>query len=323
MKKLFFTAISVLIIQTNVFSHEIVKEQTSLTYDFSFAELAVKYLETGNPEYLHEISKLDATTHIFNHALNFGGYDGSKLELITDLLSPIDKQREKLPQFKKNLNFAKENLEKTGVVEKITLQFLPKDFTFSGSLFFTFGYDIGVAYGKNSSLNLAHPIFLDNMNEMKYWAIHELHHAGFIMLKDGYMPSLGITTYKEVAHIIEYLTHLEGMGTYAPLGIREQENAMNNHEDYISIQNLELMKEFEKEYFDIYFHFKNNPDNLITGGDWGKIGTLSAGKRLWYTVGTHMAKTIDKKLGRDKLISLISEPSENFIATYLELKNSE
>jgi len=144
--------------------------QSSLTYDFSFAELAIKYFETGKSEYLHEISDLDAANHIFNHASNFGGYDGSKLELVTSLLSPIDKQMELLPQFKRNLNFAKENIAQTGVVEEITLRFLPEGFTFSGSLFFTFGYDIGVAFGENSSLNLAHPIFLNNMDEMKYWA---------------------------------------------------------------------------------------------------------------------------------------------------------
>jgi hypothetical protein len=34
-----------------------------------------------------------------------------------------------------------------------------------------------------------------------------------------------------------------------------------------------------------------------------------------------MAQTIDKNLGREKLVSLISEPSENFINTYLMIKD--
>jgi len=324
-KNLFLMVMNVLIVQTTVFSQETEKKQASLSYDFSFAELAIQYLETGKTEYLYEISNLEATTHIFNHALNFndGMPTDSKLELVTYLLSPIDKQRELLPYFKRNLKFAKESLVETGAVEKITLEFLPEDFTFSGSLFFTFGYDIGVAFGQNSSLNLAHSIFSNNMNEIKYWAIHELHHAGFIMLKGGYMPSLDMTTYKEMAHVVAYLTHLEGMGTYVPLGIREQENAMNTHQDYVAIQDLELLKELEKEYFDIYFHFKNNPDSLIAEADWDKINILSDAKRLWYIVGAHIAQTIDRKLGREKLINLISESSENFITTYLELKSAE
>jgi hypothetical protein len=91
---MFFT-ISVLIAPVNVFS----KEQTSLTYDFTFAELAVKYLETGDSKYLNEISNLAAAEHIFNHALQTG-YEGTKLELITNLLSPIEDQKEKMPAFK-------------------------------------------------------------------------------------------------------------------------------------------------------------------------------------------------------------------------------
>ena len=325
MRNLFLVVMNALIVQATVFSQEIEKKQASLTYDFSFAELAIQYLETGKTEYLYEISNFESATHIFNHALNFndGMPTDSKLELVTYLLSPMDKQRELLPYFKKNLKFAKESLAETGIIEEITLNFLPENFTFSGSLFFTFGYDIGVAFGQNSSLNLAHPIFSNNMNEMKYWAIHELHHAGFIMLKGGYMPSLDMVTYKEMAHIIEYFTHLEGMGTYAPLGIREQENAMDTHQDYVAIQDLEFIKELEKEYFDIYFYFKNSPENLLTEEDWGKINILSDAKRLWYVVGAHIAQTIDQKIGREKLISLISEPSEKFITTYLKLKSAE
>jgi hypothetical protein len=159
------------------------------------------------------------------------------------------------------------------------------------------------------------------MNEIKYYAIHELHHAGFVMLKNNVMISLDITNYKEMTQLIEYSTHLEGMGTFAPLNIRKKENAMNIDRDYIALQNTELMKEYEKEYFDIYFHFKNNPDSLITEEDWDKVSILSDEKRLWYRVGASMAQTIDKNLGREKLVSLISEPSENFINTYLMIKD--
>ena len=290
-----------------------------MTYDFSFVNLAIKYLETGNTNYLYQISKLDATRHIFNHASTFGGYGGTKLELVTDLLSPRDRQKELLPIVKRNLNFAK-TLAKSGVVEKITLQYLPKDFRFSGSLFFTFGYDIGVVFGENSSLNLAHPIFSDDVSEIKFWAIHESHHAGFVQIREGYMPSLRMTTYREMAHLIEYLVHLEGMATFSALAIREQENAMNAHRDYVTLQNLELMREQIKRFFDIYFHFKNSPDSLLTGRDWQKIHVLTSRERLLYTVGAYIARTIDQKAGRERLVDMIFKPSENFIATFLELR---
>jgi len=58
---------------------------------------------------------------------------------------------------------------------------------------------------------------------------------------------------------------------------------------------------------------------MLREEDWNKIGIFSDIKRLWYVVGAHMAKTIDQHLGRERLTSLISQPSENFIATYLGL----
>jgi len=317
------------------------KERISLTYDFSFAELAIKYLETGNPEYLYEISKLDAAAHLFNHALlaNYG-VRGSKLELVTHLLSPIDEQRELLPIFKRNLNFVKEHLTKSNIIEEVTLQFLPEDFTFSGTMFFTFGYN-SVAYGENSSLNLAHQMFANNMSEIIYVAIHELHHMGFKALQDDYTPSLNITTFKEMLHLIEYCIHLEGMATYASFGLVgqnlkgmatdelfgtieiERVSAMNFQKFYLILQNAQLMKELVGDFFDIYFHFKNEPDRLLTQEDTYKFEVFTYIKGLQYIVGAHIAKTIDEKIGREKLISLISEPSANFIATYLELKQQE
>ncbi|MCL2573250.1 MAG: hypothetical protein FWE34_01705 [Defluviitaleaceae bacterium] len=54
-------------------------------------------------------------------------------------------------------------------------------------------------------------------------------------MKQGKMISLDITTYQEASKIIEYLTHLEGMGTYAPLKIHMRENAMGIDRDYVIV----------------------------------------------------------------------------------------
>ena len=302
-------------------SHNRCNLQTQVIYDFSFADLSVKYLETGDAEFLQKISELEAAEHLFNHALSYNNNipAKSKAELTAYLLSPLEEQKKRLPDFKRNLAFARKSIADTDFAGKVVSQFLPKDFAFSSRIFFTFGYDIGVAYGNNCSLNLAHPIFRNNMNEIKYYTVHELHHTGFIALKGGYMPSFKISARGEMAHIIEYLTHMEGMGTYAPFAAREKDNALNTNGDYIALQDSNMMVELEKEYFDIYLHFKNNPGKLLTEDDWCKINILSDAKRLWYRVGSNMARAIDIKLGRDKLTGIISEPSENFIAAYLGL----
>ena len=62
-------------------------------------------------------------------------------------------------------------------------------------------------------------------------------------------------------------------------------------------------------------------DELLTEDDWKKISILADKKRLWYRVGAEMAEKIDKDLGRKKLTRLIPEPAENFINTYLMLKD--
>lgn len=294
----------------------------NVAYDFTFAELAVKYLETDDSTYLQKIADLKATEHIINHARRYK-YNvprNSKIELVRYLLSPVNEKKKLLPDFKRNLQYAKKNVAEIDLAQKECLKYLPDSFHYSSNLFYTFGYDLGVVYGENASVNLAHPYYLKNMNEIRYYSIHELHHAGFVTLKNFIMPSSDITSYKEMTQFIEYFTHLEGMGTFAPLDLRKKENAMNIDKDYIALQDSALMKDFEKEYFEIYFHFKNNPNTVITETDWDMVSILSDKKRLWYRVGAHMAETIYKKLGKEKLGSLIAEPSENFINTYLSIK---
>jgi hypothetical protein len=296
----------------------------NVIYDFSFAELAIKYIETNDSAYLKKIADLKATEHIFNHSRKFN-YDvpnNSRIALVKYLLTPVNEKKNILPEFKRNLQFAKDSIASNDFAQKICLQYLPDNFQYSSSLFFTFGYDIGVVYGNNASINIAHPYFLKNQGEIKYYSIHELHHAGFVILKNNFMPSLDILNYRQMSQLIEYFTHLEGMGTFAPLDIRKKENAMNTDKDYISLQDSVLMKEDEKEFFDIYFHFKNNPDSLLTAKDWNLISTLSDEKRLRYRVGARIAQTIDKNLGRIKLVSLISGPSENFINLYLMIRHN-
>ena len=295
----------------------------SIAYDFTFAELAIEYFTTGDNDFIKRIAALDATKHILNHAVHFGNNfvpTTSAHEfvefLLTSIAGPAEKRHQILPKVTENLAYAKKNIAETAIAENIALQYLPKGFTFLGTLYFTCGYDIGVAFGNNCSLNIAHPIFLRDKTEMKYYAIHEIHHAGFIELS-GTMPSLDIPDRKSMATLIEYLTFLEGMGTYAPLDLRLQDNATDADSDYVALCNPAVLNSLVCEYFDIYHYFADNPDKAITEDDWRKISILSDEKRLWYIVGAFMAWTIDKRLGRDFLTDLITQPPKRFITSYL------
>ena len=90
----------------------------------------------------------------------------------------------------------------------------------------------------------------------------------------------------------------------------------------MALQDTTLMAEYEEEYFEIYNHFKENPEKPIGDEDWRLISILSDKKRLWYRVGAHMAQKIDEELGRNALVNLIPKPAENFINTYLEIKKN-
>jgi hypothetical protein len=298
-------------------------QKGSLVYDFSFAELAIRYLETNDSTYLREIASLEATEHLLNHAnqFNYSVPAGSAFELSAYLLSHYLDDAKAIENIKENLRFARDSIALTDFPQNICLQYLPEEFAFTGKLFFTVGYDLGVVFGNNTSLNIAHSRFLENPQEMKYYAIHELHHAGFVQLKDNQMPSLNISTYKEMAELIEYFTHLEGMGTYAPFAIRKQQSAIELDPDYVVLMDSLKMEDLEKKFFEIYFHFKNHPEKLLITEDWQRFSPMTDGKRLWYRVGAHMAKKIDEKKGREKLIEFLNKSPESFVNTYLNLKD--
>jgi hypothetical protein len=294
----------------------------SPVYDFSFIELSINYLETVDTAILIKIAATPAATHLLNHARKYnpGIPCQDQLQLVKYLLNPVENYRNSLKLIRRNLAYAKESLASTDIVQKTCLMSLPAGFKFNGSLFFTCGYDYGVVYDSNASINLAHPHFLADVQEIKYYAIHELHHAGFMQLRQVPMPGLDIHSFKEMAELIEFFTQLEGMAVFAAWDIRARENAMNRDKDYIALQDTALMKESEREYFEIYFHFKNNPGKQLTDKDWSQLNVLSDEKRLWYRVGAWIARKIDQEYGRETLVGLISGPSENFIRTYLSIK---
>jgi len=298
-------------------------QKGQLKYDFSFAEMAIRYLETGDTCILAKISLLEAVDHIMNHAkkFNYNVPKSSNRELVEYLLHPLDKERLKLERFKRNLKNAKEQVLHDDFIHERCKEFLPTEFKFTGSLFFTYGYDLGVVYGKNASINLAHSHYLNQPAEIRYYMLHELHHAGFFECSNKPMPHLDLKKYSDAVDFIALATQLEGMATYVPLKVRLKENAMNFDADYVCLNDSLVMQNLEKEYFQIYYHFFNQADRDFKDSDWKLISSLSNGKRLWYRVGALMARTIDEELGRKELVNLINEDPKAFINCYLSLKN--
>lgn len=294
----------------------------NVIYDFTLAELSTKYIVTNDSIVLSEIKGTEGIKLLYKHA-SWSENNAEKLSLKEFAKKIIDRNKNvnNLKVILRNIQYAKDSIASIDYPQQVCLTYLPKGFSFSSRLCFTVGYDLGITYLNNSSVNISHKHYLDNCSEIKYYSIHELHHAGFNMLKKNQMPSLHITTYGEMSKLIAYLTHLEGMAVYAAYDERKKNDALNNDPDYIALQDTLLMNKLISRYFEIYNHFLVNPSDTLTEKDWSMLRELSSGNRLWYRAGSRMAEVIDKKSGREKLTSLISEPSEDFINTYILLKD--
>ncbi len=286
----------------------------SVVYDFQFADTAVRHLETGDPQLLDSLAALPATRHLAGHnaMFDYGAPTGSPRALVKYLIAEEVDVRT-LPQIVRNIDYARRHVVETDLAQRVALEYLPKGFCYDGaSLFFTLGYDMGVAYGTNASVNLAHPHYLADPTEIKYYSIHELHHAGFIAIKNGEMPSLDVKTRGDMAQLMAYMTHLEGMAVYAALDIRTRQGALDSDGDYRALQDNALMKRYKAEFFDIYRHFTRHPEVEITTEDWQLFG-IFARERMAYRVGALIAREIDLKHGRKKLVDTIALPSEKFL----------
>ena len=77
-----------------------------LTYDFSFAEAAIQWLETGDSTHMKMLESLAATQHIFNHAQQFNPNTStaSKAQFLMELLPLQNKAL--VPQVKQNITYA-------------------------------------------------------------------------------------------------------------------------------------------------------------------------------------------------------------------------
>jgi len=302
---------------TNKNSDEVIVKG-HVSYDFALANLSAKYIETSDSVLLSHIAGTEGMKLIYNHA-NWSGNNPANISIYDFAKKVIDRDKKRISMqaILRNLKYARDSIAAMDYPQKVCLQYLPEGFSFHSRLCFTVGYDLGIVYQNNASINVSHKHYLETKTELKYYSIHELHHAGFVTLKKNYMPSLKIYTCREMAELIAYFTHLEGMAVYAAYDERLENNALGNDQDYVALQDTVVMKKYTARYFEIYNHFRNNANAVLTEKDWAMLTELSSGERLWYRVGAQMAAVIDKKSGRDKLTALIAEPSENFISNYL------
>jgi Putative zinc dependent peptidase (DUF5700) len=292
-----------------------------LSFDARFAERALKILDSGSRETIDELAADPAAVHLLNHArqFNYSLPHDSAVNLVRSLLEGETAAGEKAETCRASLDyFSGPMLDDPHWVGDV-LRYLPPKFRFHGTLFLTFGYDIGVALAPNASLNGAHEHFAGHPRELLYYAIHELHHVGFQSLRPP--PRVdAIKTAADVRRFVEYATQMEGLAVAAAWERRSLEEAVGAAGDYVALGDENVMQKEEARYFELY-------DGLLAEGDpkdadevLARIDRFSSGDRLWYRVGARMAAAIERKRGRAALVEMIGGDPARFIADYRSLR---
>lgn len=284
-----------------------------LVFDARFAALALDFFRTGDARFRDEIALLPATAHLLAHARNFD-YDvpkDSPGSLVASLLSPATEKAKRISTCRESLAFFTGPMLDDPHWVSDALRYLPDSFRFRGNLFLTFGYDIGVAFSPNASLNGAQRHFDGHPRELLYYAIHELHHAGFMSLRPPpRWPDL--KTCRDLLAAVQYHTQLEGMAVLAAWDWRRATNALNDDADYVALQDGERMPKDTAAYFRDYDHLAGRGDQPLDAGARAVTERMS-GERLWYRVGALLARRIEESRGRAALIALVGQDPALFI----------
>jgi hypothetical protein len=294
-----------------------------LHFDKSFAQLSIAYLQSLDWRILDQLANSPAAAHMLNHARNFD-YDvpqDSPTALVSHLVTPPSKHLDKIAACQRSIAFFSGAMLNDAHWVEDSLRYLPGDFRFRGTLFLTFGYDIGVAFGPNASLNCAHPHFQEHLRELRYYAIHELHHAGFMTYHAP--PKVSeLKTCDDLLRLVEYSTQLEGMAVLAAYQRRREEHALADDGDYVALQDEQRMQRDTASYFEDVHYLRNCANQVADANAWAVIDRMSAGDRLWYRVGARMAQRIEQSAGRAKLIDLVKQGPASFAAAYQSVEDS-
>ncbi|MGB3562387.1 MAG: DUF5700 domain-containing putative Zn-dependent protease [Thermoanaerobaculia bacterium] len=291
-----------------------------MSFDLEHVEKALAYFADPDEQVLLQIAESRATEHLLIHSERTGYYrpGTSGLELTRILLGNPGPEGGRPAKVKALVSYVRANPGRQTACVEEAKKYLPNRFGFGNPLFVTWGYDIGVAMDGSASLNLAHDHFLEDENEVWFFCIHEMHHAGVTSLHPMVKISQ-IATTQQLFSFLRYSTFLEGTATYAAYEARAQAGALARDRDYVALTDEARMDRYRARYFELYEKMKSAPDRRLEDVDWQTLEDFSDGDRLWYRVGAAMAATIDKKLGQEKFKEVIAEGPDAFFDAYLAL----
>ena len=287
------------------------------SFNFEHVEMSLAYFAQPEDPVIQQIAASRATQHLLTHSQRTGYYppETNGIELTKTLLNNPAPTEVKLTAVEALVSDIRANQDRQASCVNEAGTYLPNNFAFVNPLFITWGYDIGVSMDGAASINLAHEHFAGNPEEVWFYCIHEMHHAGV----NSYHPMMKISeisSTRELFAFLRYSTFLEGTATYAAYAARERAGALRDDRDYVALADKVRMDLYRARYFDFYERMLSTPDRPLQEADWQALEMFSDGDRLWYRVGAEMASAIDANLGRGKFIDIIAEGPEAFFQAY-------
>jgi len=282
----------------------------SVQVDLSFTKQALRYLSSPSSTKLQRIMGHPAAKGVHMHAARFGNTDRDLAGFWEERLARVEPDAAE--RTRANMEYMDGNAGAfTDAFDELD-EYLPHGLEIGCRLYAVVGYDVGVVSEGDAYLNLAHPLYVDQ-RELVYFAMHELHHVAYTHLQPIYSFS-GLRTTEDLLGAVMYSTHLEGLAVYATYGRRRREAGLN-HLDYRLYENKGKRYRVIEEYFNILDELRCEAMRNLRDDDFGLIERLSS-ERLWYVAGLHMAKTIDERLGREKLNETMRQGPASFFEAY-------
>ena len=288
-----------------------------INFDFSFLEEVIEYLKrdrTDEDTIVH-LSQMPAVDHLVRHSNNFSFDNTTRIELVKNLLNPLEKSIEVLPETTTAADRLRNYLADNDDWMLETEKLLPEEHNFAGvNMYLTFGYDVGVVSDSSSaSLNLAHPLIRKQPEDAPFYLIHELHHTGYLNYQD--LSGLGeIRSRGQLVDLVQSLTHLEGLGMYAPMDIRKNCGALHRDPKYKIIGDEARIARLEQKFWQQYDLLAQLPEQVNREQVSQTLESFGEPESLFHLVGCRLVQRLDSKHGRDTLVETIMKGPKYFFS---------
>lgn len=273
----------------------------SFQIDDSFARLVFRAAVNETQELRDKLLAHPAIEALSRHQQLMGNTSYPIKDLLDQMLYSIRRDHPST----KVLEFWKQKYSELMLFAEAAIEYLPTHLPSAFSIYLVMGYDIGIASPPDIVLNVGHQHFMQEPQELGYYATHEAHHVGF-MRNSPIPPMNELNDPVQLEKLVGYFTQLEGMAVHAVYEIRKEQSALSGDADYLIYTDPDMAQRVVKRYGELVTKIRYS--SYVSNDTLGMILTaMSSGERLWYQFGALVAWTIEKKHGRNILVKSIEE----------------